>query len=176
MLKCPYLPSAERFSGVGSIRRHGMVRSEEFYLNALKFAQWQWMRRKPAQAILQINKALSADLQGTEDILRQWPWPYEALRWILEQACDGTCGFLGNPVRHFQHLATRMTGVRREIRIERAWVCFWIVRRVLQDKKNFPMDGRQMVREGIFIFPDPHRKFKSTLGSWDWQSFDKNSD
>ncbi len=109
------------------------------------------MERKPAQAILQLNKAFSAELWGDERVLEKWPMPYSALQWMLEKAADGSCGFLGNPVRHFQHLATRMRGEGKEIRRKRAWACFWIARTTLEGKGDFPMDGRQVAREGIFV-------------------------
>ena len=69
----------------------------------------------------------------------------------MEHAADGTAGFLGNPVRHFQHLATRMSGPLQEVRTARAWKCFHIARRVLGERGDFPLDGRQIAREGIFI-------------------------
>lgn len=151
MQSCPHLPAVKGTLGVETTRRHGSSRGQDFYLDALRYAQSQWQIGKPAQAILQLNKAFSADLGDDAEILQRWPWPYVALEWILENAADGSNGFMGNPVRHFQHLATRMSGSRKEIRIERAWKCFHIARRVLQDKGGFPMDGRQMAREGIFI-------------------------
>lgn len=151
MNPCPFLPAIDGVLGAEATRRHGALRGEGFYLDALRYAQSLWQAGKPAQAILQLNKALSADIDDDAEILRTWPWPFQALEWILENAADGTMGFMGNPVRHFQHLATRMSGARKEVRIERAWRCFHIARRVLQEKGNFPMDGRQMVREGIFI-------------------------
>ena len=147
MTPCPHLPDCEP----GTSKRHNSGRGTEFYLDALRFAQGYWLDGKPAQAILQINKALSADLLADADILSQWPLPYAALEWILGKSAAGTCGFLGNPVRHFQHLATRMSGPRREVRIARAWKCFHIAKRVLEGKGDFPMDGRQIAREGIFI-------------------------
>ena len=151
MQSCPFLPAVEDRLGVETTRRHGDSRGEDFYLDALRYAQSQWQVGKPAQAILQLNKAFSADLNGDAEILKSWPWPYLAMEWILENAADGSKGFMGNPVRHFQHLATRMSGARREARIERAWKCFHIARRVLQERGDFPKDGRQMAREGIFI-------------------------
>ena len=105
-------------------KRHGLERGAGFYLD---------------------------DLRIDEAILIEWPWPYAALKWILEKSADGNQGFLGNPVRHFQHLATRMSGPRKEVRIARAWKCFHISRRVLEGKGDFPLDGRQIAREGIFI-------------------------
>ena len=152
MKACPYLPQCEP----GKRKAHGDGRGAGFYLDALGFAQGYWLKRKPAQAILQLNKAFSADLDADADILERWPWPYAALAWILEKAADGRHGFLGNPVRHFQHLATRMSGPRREVRIERAWRCFHIARRVLEGKGDFPLDGRQIAREGIHIPAPSH--------------------
>lgn len=144
---CPYLPHCE----AGKRKSHGEARGAGFYLDALTFAQGYWLDGKPAQAILQLNKAFSADLEEDAGILKRWPWPYAALEWMLESAADGGCGFLGNPVRHFQHLATRMSGSRKEERIARAWKCFHIARRVLHGRGDFPLDGRQIAREGIFM-------------------------
>ncbi len=120
-------------------------------MDSLRFAQGYWMEGKPAQAVLQLNKAFSADLPADAEILRDWPLPYAALEWMVEKAADGGHGFLGNPVRHFQHLATRMSGPRAQMRVVRAWKCFHISRRVLQGRGEFPLDGRQIAREGIFI-------------------------
>jgi phosphoribosylanthranilate isomerase len=144
---CPFLPAYEN----GRRKAHGLRRGADFYMDALSFAQGYWMEGKPAQAILQLNKAFSADLSLDAAILSDWPWPYAALEWILDHAADGGAGFLGNPVRHFQHLATRMTGPRCQARVAHAWHCFHISRRILQGRGDFPLDGRQMAREGIFI-------------------------
>ena len=144
---CPFLPAYEN----GRKKAHGLSRGVDFYMDALSFAQGYWMKGKPAQAILQLNKAFSADLPPDAAILSVLPWPYAALELILDHAADGSAGFLGNPVRHFQHLATRMSGPRRQERVAHAWRCFHIARRILQGRGDFPLDGRQMIREGIFI-------------------------
>lgn len=147
MMPCPHLPDCDQSLPVC----HGTNRGGAFYLDALAFAQGYWLAGKPAQSILQLNKAFSADLRDDDPVLEKWPWPYAALEWIMEHAADGTAGFLGNPVRHFQHLATRMSGPLQEVRIARAWKCFHIARRVLAERGDFPLDGRQIAREGIFI-------------------------
>jgi hypothetical protein len=147
MENCPYLPPYTP----GKRKAHGADRGAGFYMDALAFAHGHWVEGKPAQAILQLNKAFSADLAEDDPVLKEWPWPYAALEWILDKSADGSAGFLGNPVRHFQHLATRMSGPRREVRILRAWKCFHIARRVLAGRGDFPLDGRQIAREGIFI-------------------------
>jgi len=147
MQPCPFLPGHDP----GKPIRHEADRGAAFYRDALSFAQGYWLAGKPAQAILQLNKAFSADLPDDDPVLKEWPWPYAALEWILAHAADGSAGFLGNPVRHFQHLATRMSGPRKKVRIARAWKCFHIARRVLGGRGDFPLDGRQIAREGIFI-------------------------
>ncbi|RYD30838.1 MAG: hypothetical protein EOP87_15905 [Verrucomicrobiaceae bacterium] len=125
-------------------------KKEEFYLAALSYSQSLWLEGKPAQAILQLNKAWMADLHGSEEILVRHPSPYQALRWIICRAKDGGAGFMGNPVRHFQHLASRMSGPRAEVRAWRAWACFYIASHAL-DHAEFPRDGTQIAREGLWI-------------------------
>ena len=118
---CPYLPAVDRRLTAEWTRIHRGRRDAGFYRAALEYGQSLWMEGKPAQAILQLNKAWSADLEGGECVLSEWPLPYRALVWMLKHAPEGR--FLGNPVRHFLHLATRVRGERAEIRIWRAWAC-----------------------------------------------------
>lgn len=91
-----------------------------------------------------------ADLAADDPVLRNHPSPYPALVWILKTATAGDRGYLGNPVRHFQHLASRMSGPRAEIRAWRAWLCFHLAEGVL-DRAGFPRDGEQISREGLWI-------------------------
>lgn len=147
---CPWLPEIEGLHDHSLTRRHGEDKGAEFYRDALRYAQSQWVGGKPAQALLQLNKAWMADPVGDDRVLLEQPPPYRALVWILKEAADGSAGFLGNPVRHFQHLATRMSGVRRDVRTWRAWCCFHLARRVL-DASGYARDGEQMAREGIWI-------------------------
>lgn len=74
--------------------------------------------------------------------------PYMALRWLLENRRESQ--FLGNPTRHFQHLSTRMSGPRKELRIYRAWACFYISKLVLP-KDEFPEDAEQISKELLII-------------------------
>lgn len=150
MINCPHLPKISGTHDFTLTRRHGGEKGEAFYQDALCYAQSHWMAGKPAQAILQINKAWMADLTGEEAVLMDHPSPYAALAWIMEQAAAGVSGFMGNPVRHFQHLASRMSGPRSEIRAWRAWLCFHLAERVL-DRTAHPRDGRQIAREGLWI-------------------------
>lgn len=141
---CPWLPEVSEIHDFSLTRRHGREKGGDFYRDALRYAQSQWISGKPAQAILQIDKALMAETAGTESL------PYRALVWIMSRASDGSCGFLGNPVRHFQHLASRMSGPRSEIRRWRAWCCMHLASKVLPGGL-FPHDGRQIAREGLWI-------------------------
>ena len=131
-------------------RRHGAMKGAEFYRDALIFAQSLWQVGKPAQAILQLNKSWMADLAVDDPILESHLPPYRALIWILEKAASGEHGYLGNPVRHFQHLASRMSGPRAEIRAWRAWLCFHLAERIL-GAAEFPRDGQQLVCEGLWV-------------------------
>lgn len=119
-------------------------------MDALRYAQSLWLVGKPAQAILQLNKSWMADLSGVKFPFGPGQSPYRALVWIIDQAAGGQCGYLGNPVRHFQHLASRMSGRDAEIRAWRAWLCFHLAERVL-NSDQFPRDGEQIAREGLWI-------------------------
>ncbi|GAA5484466.1 hypothetical protein Hsar01_03710 [Haloferula sargassicola] len=132
------------------LRILGKNRDGRFYHTALTYAQVLWRRGLPAQAILQIDRAFGADLAGDAAVLTPLPPPYAALRWMLEHRPDGR--FLGNPVRHFQHLATRVKGVRREVRSARAWACLHLAEEILP-ADEFPRDLHQIQRESITI-PD----------------------
>lgn len=147
---CPWLPVVGEICGHQLTRRHGADKGSAFYQDALRYAQSQWLAGKPAQALLQLNKAWMADLAKEDAAVVDFPPPYRALVWIMTQAADGRCGFLGNPVRHFQHLASRMSGPRAEVRSWRAWVCFHLAERLL-GSAEFPRDGVQLVREGLWI-------------------------
>ncbi|RYD63892.1 MAG: hypothetical protein EOP84_33205, partial [Verrucomicrobiaceae bacterium] len=119
---CPFLPEVTHPHGHMITRAFGGMKCHRYYFAALSYAQSLWREGKPAQAILQLNKAFMADLSGDEEVLGKFPPPYAAMVWILQNRPEGP--FLGNPVRHFQHLATRVSGERKEIRSWRAWACF----------------------------------------------------
>jgi len=142
---CPWLPVVVERHDFTLTRQHGAARGVAFYRDALRYAQSQWLHGKPAQAILQLDKAWMAELPSAD-----LPPPYLALAWILRTAATGNHGYLGNPVRHFQHLASRMSGPRAAIRSWRAWFCLHLAQRVLP-APLFPRDGRQLARDGLWI-------------------------
>lgn len=147
---CPWLPEVAAPLDHSVTRRHGKNRGPAFYQDSLAYAQSHWRSGKPAQALLQLNKAWMTDTAPPSDLLDRHPSPYRPLVWILRNAADGSHGFLGNPVRHFQHLATRMSGPNPELRIWRAWICFHLARRSLRPAE-FPTDGHQLARTGLWV-------------------------
>ena len=104
----------------------------------------------PAQALLQLNRAMSADLDGSEAILSAYPIPYSQVAWVLAERPDRRGQFLANPRRHWQHYATRMSGPRGELRSWRSWACHAIATRILPGAE-FPNDEEQIAAEGIVI-------------------------
>ena len=90
---CPHLPEADPSLSAVSIRGSGADRGASFYRLALEVSQSLWRRGLPAQAILMLNRALSADLRGEEPVLHEFPPPYRALRWILEHLQRVAPGF-----------------------------------------------------------------------------------
>lgn len=136
--------------GPESTRVHGEEKGSAFYQATLRYAQSLWREGKPAQAVLQLNKAFMSDLSGGEDVLRRFPPPYAPLVWMLSNRPKDA--FIGNPVRHFQHLATRVSGERKEIRSWRGWACFHLSRQILPEVA-FPPDRIQIEEERLTIPP-----------------------
>lgn len=145
---CPHLPdigNARHPASRLAEHRDG-ERGADFYRQALLCAQSRWMESLPAQALLMLNRALGATLCGTRDaeVLALHPIPYRAVAWILRQEDRG--GFLGNPRRHYQHLATRMSGHEIERRTARAWACWVLAKHV---NPEWEADQVQIECEGI---------------------------
>lgn len=120
-----------------------------YFQACLEYAQYLWLKKLPAQAILQLNKSFMASIpEHSYEKL-----PYRSVLYILTNSSDS--GFLGNPVRHFQHLASRMptNAYQSELRTWRAWACFCIAVKTLCPK-SFPSDVRQIETEKLII-PEP---------------------
>jgi GNAT superfamily N-acetyltransferase len=156
---CPFLPAPERRYTAEDIHALGADRSERFYFTAMGYAQTLWLDGFPAKALLLVNRALSCMLPG----VRLWeeqtesmgpgsgepgyfPAPYHAKAWIIFHRPAGT--FIGNPRRHYQHLATRMVGLHKELRTGRAWACWYLAKELLHES-DFPPDTRQLREEGV---------------------------
>lgn len=140
----PYLPTPDRSYAAEDIQALGKDRSGTFYLTALNYAQCLWLQRFPAKALLLINRALSCHLADVP--LNREINPYQAVAWILRHRAEGN--FIGNPRRHYQHLATRMVEPHKELRTWRAWACWYLSCKILPSK-DFPADHKQIVEESI---------------------------
>lgn len=141
---CPCLPEQEAPLRAECLAALGTSRGADFYIAALHYAQSQWREGLPARAILSLNRAMGCDLAPDAPELRAWPLPYKAVAWILTNYRQED--FIGNPRRHWQHLATRMVGPRAELRTWRAWACWYMACIALP---HLPSDDLQLDREGI---------------------------
>lgn len=109
-----------------------------FYLSTLKYANYLWQNATPARAILALNRGIYAQLIGSEPEYQQWPMPYAALRWLIEQGGKDE-RFLGNPRISYQHQADRLRGARLEIRKARAWACWAVARAAIPELEADPL-------------------------------------
>lgn len=144
--QCPFLPEIDRVYTAVDLADLGEERSEPFYETALRLAQSYWRTGFPAKALLMCNRAFSARLSPGASVLKTKPWPYRAVAWILVNRMNDR--FIGNPRRHFQHLATRMVEPQKELRVWRAWACWYLAKELL-DEKDFPPDAKQIVEEDV---------------------------
>ena len=150
---CPLLPQISKKIRASDSRALGDNRGLPFYRLCLEYSQSKWIQGFPAQSLLQLNRAMSADLKRNEKYLNSYPIPYSSIKSILIQRPDKKGQFLGNPRRHWQHYASRMSGPRAEIRTWRAWACFAIASKVLPHSE-FPEDEEQILNEGLIIPSD----------------------
>jgi GNAT superfamily N-acetyltransferase len=143
---CPLLPEENRHYDHTDIEALNHERGPRFYEVALHYAQSLWREGFPAKSILILNRALSIPLRRDEPILAKWPLPYAALVWIMQNRVEGQ--FIGNPRRHWQHLATRMVEPNKEMRTWRAWACWYLAKTVLPESE-FPADDKQIREEQV---------------------------
>jgi GNAT superfamily N-acetyltransferase len=139
MSPCPHLPSPDRAYTSEDIAALGHHRGVAFVETCLKYAQCLWREGFPAKSILLINRAMSVPCDAVEP-------PYRAIAWMLQNRPQGR--FIGNPRRHWQHYATRMNEGHKELRIWRAWACWFLACRILPEAE-FPADHEQIREEGI---------------------------
>ncbi|MFC5049381.1 hypothetical protein ACFPK9_01930 [Rubritalea spongiae] len=147
---CPYLPAVTETLPSTHTRPFRAECSQSFYNACHELAQSQWLQARPAQAILQLDKAMMAKLPADTPILSQLPIPYQPILWIIEHSAENA--FLGNPVRHFQHLASRMNWKQPqpELRIARAWCCLHLCEARFSTAL-YPRDFVQIEREQLHV-------------------------
>ncbi|SKB02237.1 Ribosomal protein S18 acetylase RimI [Prosthecobacter debontii] len=142
----PLLPSIDRVYKAEEINAFGKDRGPAFYETCHLYAQSLWQIGFPAKCILLLNRALSAPLPGSEPVLQRLPLPYQAMAWLLLNRPEGQ--FIGNPRRHWQHLATRMVEPDKDLRTWRAWACWYLATEILPESE-FPSDLEQIREEGV---------------------------
>ena len=141
---CPFLPTVEAPLRAVAMKQCGKSRDRDFYLLALQCAQSLWLQGLPAQSLLLINRSMSADHSADPEMCDQWKMPYAAAAWVMQNCNEEQ--FIGNPRRHYQHLATRMVEPRKELRSWRAWACWALACKIDPD---LPADTKQIEEEGI---------------------------
>lgn len=138
----PYLPEPNGDMSWRDLSPYRDDQGPAFYETALRYGQCLWLKGLSARALLAVDRALYADLQGDEDILAEWPWPYRAIGWLVANNPEGV--FIGNPRVHYQHLADRVRGERAEQKKWRAWAAWAVVRQVAPE---YPHDPKHEVAE-----------------------------
>tara|TARA_B110000908_G_scaffold156561_1_gene195854 strand:- start:2913 stop:3449 length:537 start_codon:yes stop_codon:yes gene_type:complete len=140
---CPHLPEIYTPLPITHARKHRESCGSDYFQACLELAQSLWRSGSPAQAILQLDKSFMA--QTTKNL----PLAYHAILWVIQNTPDDQ--FLGNPVRHFQHLASRMNMNQpsAELRIWRAWACLHLGEKC--STINYPRDTEQIKKENLTI-------------------------
>lgn len=157
MESCPFLPNPDRRFTADDIHALGTDRSERFYTTAMSYAQTLWLDGFPAKSLLLVNRAFSCVIPEVPLLRAKLPpgsgepgyygvMPYHAKAWIMQQRPADR--FIGNPRRHYQHLATRMVGPHQELRTWRAWACWYLAKELLPESE-FPSDPEQVRKEGV---------------------------
>jgi ribosomal protein S18 acetylase RimI-like enzyme len=156
MESCPFLPLPDRRFTHDDIHALGSDRSEQFYFTAMRYAQTLWLDAFPAKALLLVNRALSCHLPDTTFLpstVDRPPStancsaaPNHAKAWIMRYRPADK--FIGNPCRHYQHLATRMVEPHKELRVWRAWACWYLAKELLPEAE-FPQDTQQVRQEQV---------------------------
>ncbi len=169
---CPLLPTVHEPLTAADIAALGKDRGPEFYMTSLRFAQSLWQSGLPGQAILQINRALACVFDSSDPVLIAHPLPYRSLCWILQNCPEFQ--FMGNPRRHWQHLATRMVEPHKELRTWRAWACWYLAKSILPPDQH-PADLKQIRAEGIVeptfqTIAQNLRDLSSMNDEWAWKS------
>ena len=140
---CPHLPKIDKLLPVTHAKKYREHCGLDYFLACLELAQSLWRAGAPAQAILQLDKSFMAN--HTEDISPI----YQSILWIIQNTPETQ--FIGNPVRHFQHLASRMNMKQpnAELRIWRAWACLHLTEKYAP--KTYPRDEHQINKETLLI-------------------------
>ena len=145
---CPHLPEVTSALPITHTREHRQACGVHYFQACLELAQSVWQAGSPAQAILQLDKSMMASAEPPHLL----DYPYEAILWIIANSPEDQ--FLANPVRHFQHLASRMNPKQpnASARTWRAWACLHLTELIIPDAiEIYPRDARQIQNEQLII-------------------------
>ncbi len=148
---CPHLPDIQFSLPITHTRAHRNECCAAYFQACLELAQSLWRSGFPAQAVLQLDKSFMVRHP------KNLPLAYHAIIWLIKNTPEDQ--FLGNPVRHFQHLASRMNMKQpnAELRIWRAWICFHLAE--LSFPTSYSRDHEQITCEELTI-PSPEVAFR----------------
>lgn len=155
---CPHLPQVREPLNITHTRDHRKKCGLDYFNACLELAQSLWQSGFPAQAILQLDKSMMA---SSEDDSIALDYPYLAILWIIQHCPEDQ--FLGNPVRHFQHLASRMNHKQpnSHARVWRAWACLHLTEKHISNSAEiYPRDKQQILKEQLTI-PDMNKVIKN---------------
>ena len=139
---CPYLPLPKKEMSYRNLRELRGGNIEAFYITALSYGHYLWLKGYSGRAILAITRALYVNLPAEAEVLREWPLPYRALHWIV--ANHPSQDYPGNPRISFQHQATRLRGDRVALRRARAWAVWKLI---CSAKPELPADTTQGIKQ-----------------------------
>ena len=122
---CPYLPFPQNKMSYRNLRELRSGNIEAFYITALSYGHYLWLKGYSGRAILAITRALYANLPAAAEVFSEWPLPYRAMHWIV--ANHPNQDFPGNPRISFEHQATRLRGDRVALRRTRAWAVWKLI-------------------------------------------------
>jgi ribosomal protein S18 acetylase RimI-like enzyme len=143
---CPFLPEIDRVYRATDVTSLGKDRSAAFVAVSLRYAQSQWQAGLPAQAMLQVNRVLSCAIPTEAMPADTLAHCYQTMAFLMRDRQAGQ--FIGNPRRHFQHLATRMVPPHAELRTWRAWACWYLAKGLLPEAE-YPGDAKQIRDEAV---------------------------
>ncbi len=161
---CPYLPAVSVVLTAGDFKSVRNACERDRVGRALLCAQSLWMQGLPGQALLMLNHAMATRGGVGRSV-------YQAVAWIISKHRLGE--FMGNPRRHYQHLATRMNETPlKALRVARAWNCWLLTGAICPD---LPNDEEQVAREGLVLPTEGMVLHRSSecLGAHETEAFEE---
>jgi hypothetical protein len=129
---CPWLPSAPEEMSYRQLQRSLQESPLCFFETTQRYANYLWLRKRPARAILALCRGIYLDPDTLPSGSVQ---PYKAYRWMLDNY-QGE-GFLGNPRISFLHQAARIPA-EQALKVLRAWALWYLTRHAMPELPTDP--------------------------------------